>query len=67
MHENLISLAMVEAAVRSTRTGTRIVIDEVLEQAHTDALAAERHDAVRERLAAWGSVRSALTSAVAAG
>ena len=58
------SLAMVEAAIASTRSGTRIVIDEVLERAHASALDAERDDAARERLASWGSVRSALSATV---
>ena len=62
VHGNVMSLAMVEAAIASTRTGERIVIDEVLERAHAEAIAAERHDAVRDRLAAWGSVRAALAT-----
>ncbi|MGY2900473.1 putative dehydrogenase [Curtobacterium sp. PvP017] len=66
VHGNVMSLAMVEAAIASTRTGQRIVIDEVLERAHTEALAAERHDAVRDRLAAWSSVREALRASVPA-
>lgn len=64
VHGNVMSLAMVEAAIASTRTGQRIVIDEVLERAHAEALAAERHDAVRDRLAAWSSVREALRASV---
>ncbi|MGU3411168.1 Gfo/Idh/MocA family protein [Microbacterium sp. M1A1_1b] len=65
VHGNVMSLAMVEAAIASTRTGQRIVIDEVLEQAHATALQDERDDAARERLAAWGSVRNALSTSVA--
>ncbi|KQS08997.1 oxidoreductase [Curtobacterium sp. Leaf183] len=64
VHGNVMSLAMVEAAIASTRSGTRIVIDEVLERAHASALDAERDDAARERLASWGSVRSALSATV---
>ena len=62
VHGNVMSLTMVDAAIASARTGRRIVIDEVLEQAHATALEAERDDAVRERLASWGSVRAALAA-----
>lgn len=54
------SLTMVDAAITSARSGRRVVIDEVLEQAHRDALAAEQDDAIRDRLAGWESVRGAL-------
>jgi hypothetical protein len=56
------SLTMVDAAIASARTGRRIVIDEVLEQAHATALEVEQDEAIRERLASWGSVRSALAT-----
>jgi hypothetical protein len=60
VHGNVMSLTMVDAAITSARSGRRVVIDEVLEQAHRDALAAEQDDAIRDRLAAWESVRGAL-------
>ncbi|WIE79773.1 Gfo/Idh/MocA family oxidoreductase [Curtobacterium sp. MCSS17_016] len=60
VHGNVMSLTMVDAAITSARSGRRVVIDEVLEQAHRDALAAEQDDAIRDRLAGWESVRGAL-------
>ncbi|WP_186377031.1 Gfo/Idh/MocA family protein [Curtobacterium pusillum] len=65
VHGNVMSLTMVDAAIASARSGRRIVIDEVLEHALATALADERDDAVRERLASWGSVRSALADEAA--
>ncbi len=56
VHGNVMSLTMVDAAIASARTGRRIVIDEVLEQAHATAVADEQDPAIRERLTAWGSV-----------
>ncbi|WP_281250877.1 Gfo/Idh/MocA family protein [Sinomonas mesophila] len=51
IHENVLSLAMVEAAVRSSETGQRVLIADVLEEARLEALAAERIPAAREILA----------------
>ena len=61
VHENVLSLAMVEAAVRSAETRTRVLLDEILERAHSDALAAEARPEVRDALAGWPSVREVLT------
>ncbi|WP_420111262.1 Gfo/Idh/MocA family protein [Pseudactinotalea sp.] len=63
--DNVLSLAMVEAAVESASTGQRVLIDDVLEHAHAAALAAERRDDVRAALAAWPSVREGLGAAAA--
>ncbi|MDR7275540.1 Gfo/Idh/MocA family protein [Catenuloplanes atrovinosus] len=60
VHENVLSLTMVEAAVQSSSTGARVLIDDVLERAHATAVAAETRDDVRELLQSWGSVREAL-------
>lgn len=60
VHENLMSLAMVEAAVESAKTGKPTLLDDVLHRAHTAALRDERRPEVRERLASWTSVREAL-------
>lgn len=60
--ENVMSLAMVEAAVRSAATGRPVTLDEVLDDAHADALRREARDDVREALAGWTSVRAALSS-----
>jgi predicted dehydrogenase len=60
VHENLMSLAMVEAAVESAKTGQRTLLDDVLRRAYTKALRDERRPEVRERLASWSSVPDAL-------
>ncbi len=60
VHENLMSLAMVESAVESARTGGRTLLDDVLNRALEQALRDEQRAEVRERLAAWPSVRAAL-------
>lgn len=62
VHGNVMSLTMVDAAIASARSGRRIVIDEVLEQAHATAIAHEQDPAIRERLTSWGSVRGALAA-----
>jgi hypothetical protein len=51
---------MVEAAVQSAESRRRVVIDDVLTAAHTDAVGAERHDRVRAVLKAWPAVRDVL-------
>ncbi|MEW5095502.1 Gfo/Idh/MocA family protein [Clavibacter michiganensis] len=62
VHGNVMSLAMVEAAIESKDTGRRLAIDDVLERAYATALADERRDDVRARLEAWRErgVREAL-------
>ncbi|WP_432535326.1 Gfo/Idh/MocA family protein [Kineococcus arenarius] len=62
VHENVLSLAMVEAAVVSAETGARVRVDDVLERAHERALADERREDVRAVLASWTSVRGALAA-----
>lgn len=56
VHTNVLSVAMVEAAVRSAETGQRVAISTVVEAAYARALAAEDDDAAREILAGWPSV-----------
>ena len=60
VHENVMSLAMVESAVESAATGRRVLVDDVLDRAHERALAEETHQDVRDVLTSWTSVRSAL-------
>ncbi|MEW1827222.1 Gfo/Idh/MocA family oxidoreductase [Streptomyces sp. NPDC088196] len=60
VHENTMSLAMVEAAVESARTGRRVLVDDVLDQAYAAALRDETRPNVRATLAGWPSVRGAL-------
>ncbi|WP_432549517.1 Gfo/Idh/MocA family protein [Kineococcus esterisolvens] len=67
VHENVMSLVMVEAAVTSATTGARVRVDDVLERAHERALAQERREDVRAVLGSWTSVRDALAARVPAG
>lgn len=60
--DNVLSLAMVEAAVESADRRTRVVLDDVLQRAHAEAVRREQHDGVRAELASWASVRDALTA-----
>jgi predicted dehydrogenase len=62
VHDNVMSLAMVEAAVWSAATGTRVVLDEVLGDAHAAALRNEKHADVRAALTAWDSPRAGLST-----
>lgn len=55
VHANIVSLAMVEAAVRSAETGRRVQIAEVVAEAYADAVAQERRADVRAALVAWES------------
>lgn len=60
VHENILSFAMVEASVASIERGGRVDIDELLEEALVDAIAAETYPEAREIMQSWGSVREAL-------
>ncbi|WP_231928173.1 Gfo/Idh/MocA family protein [Devriesea agamarum] len=60
IHDNLLSFAMVEAAVASVDRGGRVVIDELLEEARTAAIAAEMNPRTREIMTSWSSVRDAI-------
>ncbi len=62
IHENVLSFAMVEAAVAAVERGERVEIDELLEQARTEAIAAEADEQAREIMRSWGSVREALVA-----
>ena len=57
VHTNVLSVAMVEAAVRSAEPGVRVELATVVEDAYAKALADERNPAVREVLASWTSVQ----------
>jgi predicted dehydrogenase len=60
VHQNIMSLAMVEAAILSAATGVRVSLDSLLEDSYQQAILAERDPAVLEVLKSWTSVRSAL-------
>lgn len=65
VHDNILSLAMVEAAVVSAQRGERVRIDDILEHAREEAAvsAAERGDeVVRAALEAWGDAGAHLRS-----
>ena len=55
IHSNVHSLAMVEAAVLSAKTGQRVRIDDVLTAAYAQALDAEKNMDVKAVLSGWGS------------
>ncbi len=56
VHTNVLSVVMVEAAVRSAETGQRVELATVVEDAYAEALASEQDPGVREVLAGWTSV-----------
>jgi predicted dehydrogenase len=60
VHGNVMSLAMVEAAIESKDQGRRVLIDDVLDRAYAEAVAHEQRDDVRAKLESWSSVRGAL-------
>ncbi|RRR18583.1 gfo/Idh/MocA family oxidoreductase [Brachybacterium paraconglomeratum] len=62
IHENVLSFAMVEAAVAAVERGERVEIDELLEQARVEAIAAEADEQAREIMRSWSSVREALVA-----
>ena len=62
IHENVLSFAMVEAAVAAVERGERVEIDELLEQARVEAIAAETDEQAREIMRSWSSVREALVA-----
>ena len=60
IHRNVLSLAMVEGAVRSAQTGERAVLAHLLDEAYEHALATERRPELREALASWPSVHQVI-------
>jgi predicted dehydrogenase len=56
VHTNVLSVVMVEAAVRSAETGRRVELATVLADAYAQALRDERDPGVRDVLASWTSV-----------
>ncbi|KNC20181.1 oxidoreductase [Arthrobacter sp. RIT-PI-e] len=55
VHSNVLSLAMVEAAVRSASTGRRVLIDDVVEDAYRGAVGTGRRAGVGAVLESWGA------------
>lgn len=62
VHGNILSLAMVEAAVQSSERGERVSIDRVLSAARATALREESNPTVKAALSAWSSDRATLAS-----
>jgi predicted dehydrogenase len=55
VHANVVSVAMVEAAVRSAATGSVVRIADVVTEAHSEALATIQDDVLRPVLESWPS------------
>jgi predicted dehydrogenase len=60
VHSNVMSLAMVEGAVRSAQTGQRVVLEDLLNEAYATALEVEERPELRAALASWPSVREVI-------
>jgi predicted dehydrogenase len=58
VHSNVLSLAMVEAAIRSAEEHRRVPIAEILDDAYERAVREEPDPAVRAALQAWPSVHT---------
>ena len=63
VHSNLMSLAMVEGAIRSAQTRQRVVLGDLLDDAYSRALAAEQRPALAAALASWPSVHEVICNA----
>jgi predicted dehydrogenase len=63
VHSNVMSLAMVEGAVRSAQTGQRVALDDLLDEAYRQALAAEQRPELAAALASWASVHDVIGKA----
>ena len=55
VHANVHTITMVEAAVRSARTGASVRLADVIADAYRAAIAAEPDPAIRDVLDSWGS------------
>jgi predicted dehydrogenase len=60
VHHNIMSLAMVEGAMRSAALKRRVRLDEVLDDSYEEALGSERNEHVVAVLRTWPSVRAGL-------
>jgi predicted dehydrogenase len=60
VHSNVMSLAMVEGAVRSAQTAQRVVLAGLLEDAYVRALEMEERPELRAVLASWPSVHEVI-------
>jgi predicted dehydrogenase len=62
-HSNVMSLAMVEGAIRSAQTRQRAVLGDLLDEAYRQALTAEQRPELAAALASWASVHDAIGNA----
>jgi predicted dehydrogenase len=60
VHSNIMSLAMVEGAVRSAQTAQRVVLADLLDEAYAQALEVEERPELHAALASWPSVREVI-------
>ncbi|WP_255316423.1 Gfo/Idh/MocA family protein [Nesterenkonia sp. Act20] len=60
VHSNILTLAMVEAAVRSADTGRRVLLNDMIEEAYESAVKQESVPAVAEAMTAWTHPRAVL-------
>jgi predicted dehydrogenase len=58
VHSNVLSLAMVEAAIRSAEEHRRVSLAEILENAYDRAVQEETHPALKVALQSWPSVHA---------
>jgi hypothetical protein len=63
VHSNVMSLAMVEAAVRSAQTRQRVVLSDLLDEAYRQAVTAEQRPELAAALASWPSVHEVIGNA----
>jgi predicted dehydrogenase len=63
VHSNIMSLAMVEGAVRSAQTRQPVVLGDLLDDAYRQALAAEQRPELAVALASWPSVHEVIGNA----
>ncbi|GAA3615285.1 Gfo/Idh/MocA family protein [Microlunatus ginsengisoli] len=60
VHSNVLSLAMVEAAIRSAEHRRRVSIAEILDDAYADAIRTETEPDLRDVLASWPFVHDVI-------
>jgi predicted dehydrogenase len=65
VHRNVMSLAMVEGAIRSAQTGQQTVLADLLGEAYEHALSAEGRPRLRAALASWPSVQEVIGGSAA--
>ncbi|MGT2425080.1 Gfo/Idh/MocA family protein [Amnibacterium kyonggiense] len=63
IHENVWTLAMVEAAVRSTETRSTVDVPALIDEAHEQALAGDLRGDLRDVLASWSTPHERLLGA----